>query len=81
MDEEELIDHLNTLRAQNIALTHALAALMHFFPDDAKEKLRNLYDMRCATFQASATLGKTELDTLQIQRDQFVKTRNRVFGS
>ncbi|MHB0926916.1 MAG: hypothetical protein ACYC1F_10470 [Gallionellaceae bacterium] len=81
MDEEELIDHLNTLSAQNIALTHALATLVQFFPEDAKAKLRNLYDMRCATFQNVVTLGKTDLSTLQIQREQFEKTRDRVFGA
>ena len=81
MDNNELIDHLNQLRAQNIALTHALATLVQFFPDDVKTQLRNLYDMRCATFQNVVTLGKTELDTLQIQREQFGKTRDRVFGS
>lgn len=81
MDENELIDHLNQLRAQDIALTHALATLVQLFPDEMKVQLRSLYDMRCATFQNVVTLGKTDLDTLQIQRDQFVKTRDRVFGS
>lgn len=81
MDEDELIDHLNLLRAQDLALTHALAALVQLFPDDLKTQLRSLYDMRCATFQNIVTLGKTDLATLQIQRDQFAKTRDRVFGT
>lgn len=81
MDEDELIDHLNLLRAQDLALTHALAALVQLFPDDLKTQLRSLYDIRCATFQNIVTLGKTDLATLQIQRDQFAKTRDRVFGA
>jgi len=80
MKEDELIDHMNQLRAQNIALTHAMATLVQLFPDDAKAQLRSQYDMRCATFQNVVTLGKTALDTLQIQREQFAKTRDRVFG-
>jgi hypothetical protein len=81
MKENELFDHLNLLRAQDLALTHALATLVHLFPDEMKSQLRSLYDMRCATFQNVVTLGKTELGTLQIQRDQFEKTRDRVFCS
>ena len=81
MEENELIDHLNLLRAQDLAMTQALAALVQLFPDDVKTQLRSLYDMRCATFQNIVTLGKTDLSTLQIQREQFEKIRDRVFGA
>lgn len=81
MDENELIDKLNSLQAQNIALTQALATLVQLFPSEAKGQLKSLYEMRCATFQTSVTLGNTEPDALQIQRDQFARVRNLVFGA
>lgn len=81
MNENELIDKINSLQAQNIALHLALESLVRIFPDDVRSTLKSHYDTRCALFQTSVTLGTTDQHTLQIQREQFQKTRDRLFSA
>ena len=81
MNEEisKLINQCNTLKAQNTALTHALASLISVLPTEIREAIEEEYDIRCSTFQTVVNDGKTELDVLAIQREQFSAVRKRVF--
>jgi len=81
MDEkiDLLIDRYNTMKAQNLALTHALAGLLSLFPEEDRAKIAKHFDMRCATFQAVINDGRTELDALAIQRKQFADMRKKIF--
>lgn len=75
----KFIDQYNTVKAQNVALTHALASLLSILPEEMREAIENEYDIRCATFQSIVNDGKTELDALSIQREQFSVVRKRIF--
>ncbi|MDO8464336.1 MAG: hypothetical protein Q7S46_03655 [Gallionella sp.] len=81
MNEEinQLIDQYNTVKAQNVALTHALASLLSILPDEIRDAIEDEYDIRCATFQSIVNDGKTELDALSTQREQFSVVRKRIF--
>lgn len=81
MNEEtnKLIDQYNTVKAQNVAMTHALASLLSILPDEIRDAIEEEYDIRCATFQSVVNDGKTELDALSIQREQFLAVRKRIF--
>ena len=81
MNEEidKLIDQCNTLKARNDALTHALASLLSVLPSEMRDTIEEEYDIRCSTFQTVVNDGKTELDALSIQREQFSVVRKRLF--
>ena len=77
MEENELIDKINSLQAQNIALMHGMATLLRNLPLD-KEVLRKEYDARCAIFQAVMD-GKHDTDALDVQRKEFERIGNTLF--
>ena len=81
MDEEikKLVDQYTTLKAQNTALTHALASLISVLPTEMSDAIEEEYDIRCSTFQTVVNDGKTDLDALTIQREQFSALRKRIF--
>lgn len=81
MNEEinKLIDQYNTVKAQNVALTHALASLLSVLPSEMRDAIEEEYDIRCSTFQSIVNDGRTELDALSIQREQFSVMRKRIF--
>jgi len=81
MDEKinKLTDQYNTVKAQNVALTHALASLFSILPEEMLDAIEEEYDIRCAMFQSVVNDGKTELDELSIQREQFSVVRKRIF--
>lgn len=75
----ELIDKINALQAQNIALMHGMATLLRNLPMD-KEQLRKEYDARCAIFQA-VMIEKHDMDALGIQRKEFERVGNTMFSA
>lgn len=81
MDEkiELLIDHYNEVKAQNLAMNHALAGILSIWPKEFRDAAAEQYDLRCATHQVVVNDGRTELDALAIQREQFAIVRGRVF--
>lgn len=81
MDEEidKLAELYNIIKAQNVALTHALASVLAVLPDEMREAIEEEYDIRCTTFQTVVNDGKTELDALSIQREQFAVVSKRIF--
>lgn len=80
-DIDNLITRFNTQQAMAYGLMNAMAAITHTLPDETKAQLRSQYGMLCGLFQSGATLGKTDLDALQIQREQFQKIGDTVFGA
>lgn len=74
---EELIDKINSLQAQNIALMHGMATLMHNLPLD-KGILRKEYDARCAIFQTVMVEQHAPKD-LVVQRKEFERVGNTLF--
>lgn len=66
MDTNELTDRLNTLTAQNIALTHMLAAVIKATGADVE----NEYRLRCAITR-SITEPNADKDARAIQRKVF----------
>ncbi len=81
MDEkiELLIDQYNEVKAQNLAMNHALAGILSILPKEFRDAAVQYYDLRCATFQVAVNDGRTELDALAIQREQFAKVRRQIF--
>lgn len=69
MTDADLIDKLNVLQAQNIALMNGMATLLRSLPLD-KEQLRKEYAVRCASFQALMAERHTP-DELEQQRKEF----------
>jgi hypothetical protein len=74
---DELIDKINALQAQNIALMHGMATLLHSLPLD-KTKLRKEYDARCAIFQ-TVMIERHAPDELAQQRKEFERVGNTIF--
>jgi hypothetical protein len=74
---DELIDKINALQAQNIALMHGMATLLRNLPLD-QAQLRKEYDSRCAIFQA-VMIEKNDMDALNVQRMEFERVGNTVF--
>lgn len=81
MNEEinKLIEQHNIVKFQNVALTHALASMLAIMPEEMRDAIEDEYDIRCATFQTVVNDGKTELDELTTQREQFAAVRKRLF--
>lgn len=81
MDEkiELLIDQYNEVKAQNLAMNLALCGILSILPKEFRDAAAQHYDLRCATFQVVVNDGRTELDALAIQREQFAKVRHQIF--
>lgn len=79
MDENELIDKLNSLQAQNIALMLGMATLLRNLPLN-KEQLRKEYDARCAIFQ-TVMVEQHAPDDLVQQRIEFARIGNSLFSA
>lgn len=77
MNENELIDKLNSLQAQNFALMHGMATLLRNLPMD-KAQLRQEYDARCSTFQV-LMIEKHDPHDLIEQRKQFERIGSVIF--
>lgn len=75
MDTHELIDRLNTLQAQNIALMHMLAAVVRHTGVDVRDE----FEARCALFRC-VTEPHADTDAIAIQRKTFAKVRRTVLG-
>lgn len=75
MDENELIDRLNTLQAQNIALMQLLATVIRHTGVDVRDE----YAARCAIFRM-VTEPNADADASAIQRETFAKVGRTVFG-
>ncbi len=75
MDNNELIDRLNTLQAQNFALMHLLAAVVRHTDVD----IRAEYEARCAIF-CHITEPDADKDASEIQRECFEKVARTVLG-
>lgn len=76
---DELVDKINSLQAQNIALMHGMATLLRNLPLD-KEKLRKEYDARCAIFQKVMD-EQHEMGALDVQRTEFERVGNTMFSA
>ena len=74
-----IIDQYNSIKAQNVALTQAFSSLLAVLPEELRAEVQKQFDLRCATFQVFVNDGKTELDALTIQREQFAIVRQRIF--
>lgn len=79
MDENELIDKLNTLQAQNFALMHGMATLICNLPLD-RAQMRKEYDVMCAKFQV-LMLEQHAPETLSAQRKEFARIGSILFGA
>lgn len=75
MDTNELIDRLNTLQAQNIALMHLLAAVI----SQTGVEVRAEFIARCAIFKA-VTEPNADADASAIQRETFARVERTVLG-
>lgn len=75
MDNEELIDRLNTLQAQNIALTQMLAAVIRQTGVDVRDE----YAARCTLFKI-VTEANADADARTIQRDTFARIGRTILG-
>lgn len=75
MDNNELIDRLNTLQAQNIALMQLVAAVIN----KAGLDVRDEYAARCAIFRI-VTEPNADADARAIQRDTFARVGRTVLG-
>jgi len=78
---QEVIDSQNTITAQNIALTLALSSLLAELPQEFQETVRKRHELSLALLQNQTNNGKTDLSTLQIQREQFELACKRIFGN
>lgn len=76
---EEIIDAQNMIKAQNVALTFALSSLLDELPAELRASTKKRYDLTIAIFQNCTNDGKTDLQTLQIQREQFETAGKRIF--
>ena len=77
MNENELIDKINSLQAQNFALMHGMATLLRNLPLD-KTKLRAEYDVQCASFQV-LMIEQHAPEDLKEQRREFERIGNILF--
>jgi len=75
MDTDELIDRLNTLQAQHIALMHLLASVIRHTGADVRAE----YIARCAIFKA-VTEPHADADVCAIQRETFARVGRTVMG-
>lgn len=75
MDNEELIDRLNTLQAQNIALMQMVAAVVNQTGVDVRAE----YIARCAIVKV-VTEPNADVDARAIQRETFDKVERTVLG-
>jgi len=75
MDTNELIDRLNTLQAQNIALMQMLATVIRHTGADVRAE----YRARCAIFKA-VTGPHTDADAGAIERAEFGRVERTVLG-
>jgi hypothetical protein len=75
MDNNELIDRLNTLQAQNIAHMQLLAAVIRRTRVDVRDE----YAARCAIFRM-VTEPNADEDAAEIQRDTFARVGRTVLG-
>ena len=75
MDTNELIDRLNTLQAQNIALMQLLAAVIRTTGVDVRDE----YHARCAIFRI-VTEPDADADACAIQSKTFARVGRTVFG-
>ena len=75
MDNDELIDRLNTLQAQNFALMHLVAAAINKSGLD----VRSEYAARCAIFRI-VTEPNADADAIEIQRETFARVGRTVLG-
>lgn len=75
MNTNELIDRLNTMQAQNIALIHMLAAVVRQTGVDVRAE----YQARCNIFEAVIE-AHTDADARIIQRKTFDKVERTVLG-
>ena len=73
MDPNELIDRINTLQAQNIALMQMLAAVIRHTGVDVRAE----YIARCAIFKA-VTEPHADADACAIQRETFARVGRTV---
>jgi hypothetical protein len=73
MDNNELIDRLNTLQAQNIALQHLLAVVIRHTGVDVRDE----YEARCAIFRI-VTEPNADADARAIQSDTFARVGRTV---
>lgn len=76
MDENKLIDQLNTLQAQNIALMNLVACVIR----QTGLNVADEYEARCAIFRM-VTEQKADEDARNIQRETFAKVGRTVLGS
>lgn len=75
MNNNELIDRLNTLQAQNIALMQMVAAVVN----QTGVEVRAEYIARCAIVKA-VTEPNADADAREIQRETFNKVERTVLG-
>lgn len=75
MDNDELIDRLNTLQAQNIALMQLLAAMINITGIDVRDE----YAARCVLFRI-VTEPNADADARAIQRETFARVGRTVLG-
>lgn len=75
MNNNELIDRLNTLQAQNIALMQMVAAVVNQTGVDVRAE----YIARCAIVKA-VTEPNADVDAREIQRETFDKVERTVLG-
>ena len=75
MDTNELIDRLNALQAQNIALMQIVAAVVN----QTGIEVRVEYRARCAIFKA-VTGPHTDADARAIERAEFGRIERTVLG-
>ncbi len=75
MNNNELIDRLNTLQAQNIALMQMVAAVVNQTGVDVRAE----YIARCAIVKA-VTEPNADADAREIQRETFDKVERKVLG-
>lgn len=83
MDDEvinNLITQYNTVKAQNLAMTHALAAILSVLPDEFRHNVEKHYDLRCSLFQVLQNDGINMPDVLELQREEFSTVRRRIFS-
>jgi hypothetical protein len=75
MDNDELIDRLNALQAQNIALMHLLASVINQTGLDVRAE----FAARCAIFQR-VTEPAMDAEVRAIQRAAFARVERTVIG-
>jgi hypothetical protein len=75
MNTNELIDRINTLQAQNIALMQIVAAVVN----QTGVEVRAEYRARCAIFKA-VTGPSSDADARAIERAEFGRVERTVLG-